>query len=55
MPARNDENKEVLSIRVPPEVRRKLEALAERERRSLSNFVTIILEDWVKANADKRR
>lgn len=36
-----------LGVRVPPEVRAKLQAAADRDRRPLSQFIRILLTDAV--------
>lgn len=38
-----------LNIRLEPELKRRLVAAAEAERRNLSDLIRIILDDWLKS------
>lgn len=42
-----------LSLRLEPELKAELQRLAQADRRSLTNLVEIILEDYVAANKRK--
>ena len=42
-----------VSVRLPKELRAKLEAVAADERRTLGNVIRIALEDWLIARAGK--
>lgn len=41
-------NTPVMSLRIPDELRKKLEKLAEKENRSLSNLIVTMLDKAVK-------
>jgi predicted DNA-binding protein len=41
------------SVRLPKELRARLEAVAAEERRTLGNVIRIALEDWLRARAAK--
>ncbi len=43
------------TIRVPQELKKQLDEMAEKEHRSFNNFVNIILQEYIKQNrtADK--
>ena len=43
------------SLRLDPELKARLQRLADADRRSLTNYVEIVLEDHVKALAKKER
>lgn len=43
-------NKTVTGVVIPKEIKEQLEQMAKRDRRSLSNYISIILEDYVKHN-----
>ena len=43
------------SLRLDPELKAELQRLADADRRSLSNFVEIILEDYVAASKKKAK
>ena len=45
----------ILVLRVRPELKAALERLATNERRSISNYVEIILEEHVQKAPSKRR
>lgn len=48
MSSKNVNKKENLTFRIDPGLRRFLEKVAKRERRSLSNQLNKALEEWVK-------
>ena len=43
-------NKTVTGIVIPKEIKEQLEQMAKKDRRSLSNYIAIVLEDHVKCN-----
>ncbi len=44
-----------LSVRIPDELRDRLEVLATAERRSVSNLVTVLLEDALAAREPPKK
>ena len=48
-------NKTVTGIVIPKEIKEQLEQMAKRDRRSLSNYIAIVLEDHVKHNENKEQ
>jgi uncharacterized protein (DUF1778 family) len=48
------EKKEPVTIRITPSMRDQLQALAEQERRTLSQFIALILEGYLAKNSEKR-
>ena len=47
------ENDNRMSIRLPDDLRKKLERLAKADRRSLASYVRKIVEDALEKNEDK--
>ena len=48
-------DKEIFSVRMPSELRKSLEQLAEADKRSLSNIVIKILSEHVEAHKPRRK
>ncbi|MCH8012258.1 MAG: hypothetical protein IIA61_09990 [Candidatus Marinimicrobia bacterium] len=46
---------EFIALRVSPSLKKSLEALAEADRRSLSDYLHIVLEDHISHNGKKKR
>jgi len=44
----NKKNLDLITIRVNPKDKQRLEKLANEDRRPLSNFIRIIVEDWLR-------
>ena len=44
---------ELIAIRVPEEMKKKLEKIAEKEHRPLSNLVRLILMEWLEKHEKK--
>lgn len=42
-----DEGTIATSVRLPADMRERLEAIAEEERRTLGNVIRIAIEDWL--------
>ena len=42
------------SVRLPADIRERLEAIATEERRTLGNVIRIALEDWLDGKGRKR-
>lgn len=40
----------MIAVRVPDEMKRKLEEIAEKQHRPLSNLIRLILMQWLKEN-----
>ena len=48
-------NKAVTGVVIPKEIKEQLEQMAKRDRRSLSNYISVILEDYVIHNEMKNQ
>jgi predicted HicB family RNase H-like nuclease len=46
------DQKEILSFRVPPDLKQQLEKAAADDQRSVSSLVVKALTDWLKTNAN---
>jgi len=44
---RSDDGTVATSVRLPADIRQRLEAIATEERRTLGNVIRIALEDWL--------
>jgi len=44
-------NLDLITIRVNPDDKKRLEELAEEDRRTISNFIRIIVEDWLREHS----
>jgi predicted transcriptional regulator len=44
-----------LGMRIDPDLKEDLETIAKKQRRKLTNLVTLILEDYVILNLKKRK
>lgn len=42
------------SMRLPPELKAELQRLADADRRSLTNYIEIVLEDHVKTKGKRK-
>jgi predicted DNA-binding protein len=42
------------SVRLPADIRERLEAIAKEERRTLGNVIRIALEDWLLSKEHKK-
>ena len=43
------------SVRLPTDIRERLEAIADEERRTLGNVIRIALEDWLDERGRSKR
>jgi len=50
----NKKNLDLITIRVNPDDKKRLEELAEEDRRTISNFIRIIVEDWLRENSPQK-
>ncbi len=41
---------ELIALRIPEEIKRKLEKIAEKQHRPLSNLIRLILIEWLEKN-----
>ena len=48
-----DEGTVATSVRLPADIRERLEAIANAERRTLGNVIRIALEDWLISRGKK--
>ncbi|MCH8069404.1 MAG: hypothetical protein IID16_09095 [Candidatus Marinimicrobia bacterium] len=46
---------EFIALRISPSLKKSLEVLAEADRRSLSNYLCIVLEDHISHKGKKKR
>jgi predicted DNA-binding protein len=44
---------DLIAFRVPPEVKEKLERMAKKQRRSLANFIRLIVLDWLEQHEEE--
>jgi len=49
----SDDGTVATSVRLPSDIRQRLEAIATEERRTLGNVIRIALEDWLMLRAKK--
>jgi hypothetical protein len=50
---RSDDGTVATSVRLPADIRQRLEAIATDERRTLGNVIRIALEDWLMLRAKR--
>lgn len=44
---------EVVSVRLPPDLKEAIDALREQDNRSISNYIEFVLQEHVRAKAPK--
>jgi predicted DNA-binding protein len=50
-----DDGTVATSVRLPADIRQRLEAIATEERRTLGNVIRIALEDWLDGHGRAKR